>query len=60
MTLNYKPTYITATEYVGPENQKDLDMLVKPGSTQEYFITGDKKFIPQDGNKFIFKKLTSF
>ena len=55
----FKPTYVKASEYVGPENQKDLDMLVKPGSTQEYFITG-AKIIPQDGNKFIFKKLTSF
>ena len=55
----FKPTYIRANEYVGPDNQKDLDMLVKPGSTQEYFIN-DAKIIPQDGNKFIFKKLTSF
>ena len=55
----FKPTYVKASEYVGPENQKDLDMLVKPGSTQEYFITG-AKIIPQDGNQFIFKRLTSF
>jgi len=55
----FKPTYVKASEYVGPDNQKDLDMLVKPGSTQEYFINR-AKIIPQDGNKFIFKKLTSF
>ena len=47
------------SDYVGPDTQKDLDMLVKPGSTQKYFITG-AKIIPQNGNKFIFKKLTSF
>ena len=55
----FKPTYIKASEYVGPDTQKDLDMLVKPGSTQEYFINS-ATIIPQEGNKFIFKKLTSF
>jgi len=55
----FKPTYIKASEYVGPDTQKKLDMLVKPGSTQEYFINS-AKIIPQEGNKFIFKKLTRF
>ena len=55
----FKPTYITASDYVGPDTQKDLDKLVKPGSTQKYFIS-NAKIVPQNGNKFIFKKLTTF
>jgi len=53
------PTYIKASEYIGQDSQKDLDMLVKPGESQEYFIS-KAKIIPQNGNKFIFKKLTTF
>ena len=55
----FKPTYIKASDYVGEDTQKDLDKLVKPGKTQQYFIS-NAKIIPQDGNKFIFKHLTSF
>ena len=36
-----------------------MDKLVKPGKTQQYFIS-NATIIPQDGNKFIFKHLTSF
>uniref|UniRef100_A0A6C0J9A8 Uncharacterized protein n=1 Tax=viral metagenome TaxID=1070528 RepID=A0A6C0J9A8_9ZZZZ len=53
------PTYIKASEYIGPDSQKNLDMLIKPGISQQYFIS-KAKIIPQNGNKFIFKKLTSF
>ena len=55
----FKPTYIKASEYIGKETQKDLDMLVKPGESQEYFIN-KAKIVPQNGNKFTFKKLTTF
>ena len=55
----FKPTFIKASDYVGPDNQKDLNMLVKPGSTQEYTISNAKISL-QNGNKFIFKKLTTF
>ena len=55
----FKPTYIKASEYVGPDTYKDLDKLTKPGSTQQYVIS-NAKIIPQNGNKFIFKKLTTF
>lgn len=55
----FKPTYIKASEYIGKETQKDLDMLVKPGESQEYFIN-NAKIVPQNGNKFTFKKLTTF
>ncbi len=50
----FKPTYIKASEYIGKETQKDLDMLVKPGESQEYFIN-KAKIVPQNGNKFTFK-----
>jgi len=53
------PTYIKASEYIGPDSQKNLDMLIKPGISQQYFIS-NAKIIPQNGNKFIFKKLTTF
>jgi hypothetical protein len=53
------PTYIKASEYIGPDSQKNLDMLIKPGKSQQYFIS-KAKIIPQNGNKFIFKKLTTF
>ncbi len=55
----FKPTYIKAEDYVGPDTQKKLDVLVSPGSNQQYYITS-AKIVPQNGNKFIFKKLTSF
>ncbi len=55
----FKPTFIKASDYVGPEKQKDMDLLVKPGSTQEYTIS-NARIVPQNGNKFTFKKLTSF
>ena len=55
----FKPTYIKASEYIGKDSQKDLDMLVKPDKSQEYFIT-KAKILPQNGNKFTFKKLTTF
>ena len=53
------PTYIKASEYIGPDSQKNLDMLIKPGKSQQYFIS-KAKIIPQNGKKFIFKKLTTF
>lgn len=53
------PTYIKASEYIGPDSQKNLDMLVKPDKSQEYFIN-KVKIVPRNGNKFIFKKLTTF
>ena len=54
----FKPTFIKASDYVGPEKQKDMDLLVNLGQP-EYTIS-NARIIPQNGNKFIFKKLTSF
>ena len=53
------PTYIKASEYIGPDSQTNLDKLIKPGNSQQYFIS-KANIIPQNGNKFIFKKLTTF
>jgi len=59
VNTKFTPTYIKANEYVGSDSQRDLNKLVKPGEDQEYFII-DAKIIPQNGEKYIFKQLTSF
>ena len=55
----FNPTFIKAQDYVGSDSQKDLDMLVKPGTGQKFFIN-NASIIKQDGNNFSFKKLGLF
>jgi len=55
----FNPTFIKAQDYVGSDSQKDLDMLVKPGTGQKFFIN-NANIVKQDGNNFSFKKLGLF
>lgn len=60
INTKFKPTYIKASEYIGPDTQKDLDMLIKPGEKQEYLINNATIKPAPNGDKFIFKELSTF